>query len=129
MKAKTLFKAMDLPVIALGIAITLFIALRVYGGESSPARVIVRGEEKTWIFSLDGREELSIDGPIGKTVIAIGEGRAAIVSSPCAGQTCVAAGELRKNGQWAACLPNRVLLLVERSAGGHTGEAIDAISY
>ena len=53
-------------------------------------------------------------------------GKAAIVASPCSGQTCVAAGALHKNGQWTACLPNRVFILIEGAEGE---DAIDAVSW
>ena len=116
---------MDIPIIAIGLALTVLIASRVYGVKSTSARVTVRSGEKTWIFPLDGDEKLIVEGPIGETLIAISNGRAAIISSPCIGQTCVAAGEMHKSGQWAACLPNKVFLLIE----GVSKDAIDAFSY
>ena len=112
--------------IALALALTVGIAFAVYSTEASSSRVIVRSPDRTWIFSLDTEEALSISGPIGETVVNINRGRAAIVSSPCSGQTCVAAGGLHRNGQWTACLPNRIFLLVE---GAIEMDAVDAISW
>jgi len=119
-------KPLDIPVIALSLILCLAVAVAVYSGGNSSSRVIVRGPDKTWIFPLDTEEELSVSGDIGETVVRIHGRAAAIVSSPCNGQTCVAAGELHKNGQWAACLPNRVFLLVEGSQGQ---EDVDAASW
>ena len=123
---RKLLKPLDIPVIALAIALTLTLGGLVYSRGSSASQVIIRGPDKTWIYPLDAEAEVKVDGPIGVTVVQIHGGQAAIVSSPCAGQTCVAAGAIHKNGQWAACLPNKVSILVEGSAGG---DSIDASSW
>ena len=130
MKEKTPLKPLDLMVIALSAILTLVIGVVVYSGEFSDSRVIIRGPDKTWIYPLNADEKVTVTGSLGETVVEIRQGRAAIVYSPCSGQTCVAAGGLHKNGQWAACLPNRVFLLVEGMDGGSTGGgAIDAASW
>ena len=126
MKKKSPLKPFDIPVIALALALALVIALRVYSGEAASSRVVVRDPESTWIFPINAEEIVSATGPLGETVVSIHEGRAAIVSSPCSGQACVAAGELRRNGQWVACLPNRVFLRIE---GAKEPDAIDAVSW
>ena len=125
MKKKIPVKALDIAVIALAATLTIATALAAYSGKAAASRVIVRSPDKTWIYPLDAEEQVTAAGPIGETRVAIGKGRAAIVSSPCGGQTCVAAGGLHRSGQWAACLPNRVFLLVE----GEGPDAIDAISW
>jgi hypothetical protein len=117
-------KPLDIPIIALAAILTLVIGGAVYSGETASSLVIIKGPDKTWIFPLNAEERVIVAGPIGETMVDIREGRAVIVSSPCGGQTCVAGGGLHKNGQWAACLPNRVFLLVEG-----TGDAVDAASW
>ena len=119
-------KALDIVVIALSIVLTLTIASLVYSGERSSSHVIIRGPDKTWIFPLDTETQVDVPGLMGETRVRIHNGEASIVSSPCGGQTCVAAGALHKNGQWAACLPNQVMLLIEGADGG---DATDALSW
>jgi len=126
MKNKWLLKPLDITIIFLAAALTILIAVIVYGRDSPSSRVIIRGPDKTWIFPLNAEEEISVNGSIGETRVMIHKGRAAIVSSPCSGQTCVAAGELHRNGQWAACLPNMVFLVIE---GTENGDAVDAASW
>ena len=121
-----MLKPFDIPVIVLATALTVIIALKVYGQGANSLNVVVRSPDKTWIFPLDAEERVSVAGSIGETMVEISKGRAAIVSSPCNGQTCVAAGEINKNGQWAACLPNRVFILIE---GAADADAIDAASW
>ena len=119
-------KPLDIPVIVLAAALTVILGVAVYTGETASSQVIVRSPEKTWIYPLNAEETVSVTGSIGETRVEIHNDRAAIVFSPCGGQTCVAAGGLYKNGQWAACLPNGVFLLVE---GAKAEGAIDAISW
>jgi len=121
-----LLKPLDVPVIILATALTVIIGLKAYDRGTNSLNVVVRGPDKTWIFPLEAEEQVSVAGSIGETLVEISKGRAAIVSSPCNGQTCVAAGEIDKNGQWAACLPNRVFILVE---GASNADAIDAASW
>jgi hypothetical protein len=121
-----LLKPLDIPVIVLATTLTVIVGLRAYGRGTDSLSVVVKGPDKTWIFPLEAEERVSAIGPIGETLVEIRNGRAAIVSSPCSGQTCVAAGELNKNGQWAACLPNRVFILIE---GAGDTDAIDAASW
>jgi len=119
-------KPLDIPVIMLATALTVIIGLKAYGRGTNFLSVVVKGPDKTWIFPIETEERIYVTGSLGDTVVEIREGRAAIVSSPCNGQTCVAAGELSKNGQWAACLPNRVFILIE---GAADADAIDAASW
>jgi len=121
-----MLKPLDIPVIILITALTVITGLKAYGRGANSLNVVVRGPDKTWIFPLEAEERVSVAGSIGETLVEIRNGRAAIVSSPCNGQTCVAAGEINKNGQWAACLPNRVFILVE---GAAETDAIDAASW
>jgi hypothetical protein len=121
-----LLKPLDIPVIILATALTVIIGLKAYDRGINSLSVVVKGPDKTWIFPLEADERVSVTGSIGETLIEIRKGCAAIVSSPCNGQTCVAAGEINKNGQWAACLPNRVFILIE---GAADTDAIDAASW
>ena len=116
-------KPLDIPVITLAVILTFFIGSS--ARQTSASRVVVKGQDKTWIFPLEAEELVTVTGSIGETVVEVHNGKTAIISSPCSGQTCVAAGKLHKNGQWTACLPNRVFILIE----GTKGRDVDAASY
>jgi hypothetical protein len=118
-------KPMDIVIIVLSAALAIAAGAAVYSGESSALHVTIRGPDKTWYYPLDAEADVVVSGSIGETRVLIHGGQAAIVSSPCGGQTCIAAGALNKNGQWAACLPNRVFVLV---GGAERGDAVDAAS-
>jgi hypothetical protein len=112
------FKPLDLFIIGISSVLTASLAFAVYGRSRDAGRVIVRGEGKTWVFPLDAEERIGVPGPLGETVVEISGGRARALSSPCANQTCVAAGQLYRRGQWTACLPNRVFVYIEGAGDG-----------
>lgn len=64
-----------------------------------------------------------VEGPLGQSRVEIAGGQARIAASPCPEQRCVRQGWIRRQGEIAACLPNRVVLRVEGAAG-----AMDALS-
>jgi hypothetical protein len=112
-KNKGPLKPLDFAVLAVALALTLGSALAVYSGAGSGGRVVIRGSGRTWVFPLEAEERIAVPGPLGETVVGIGGGRAAVLSSPCANQTCVAAGHIGRPGNWTACLPNQVLVSIE----------------
>jgi hypothetical protein len=72
---------------------------------------------------MDAAETVNVSGPMGNTVIEIRSGSAFFSSSPCQNQTCVASGVIHLPGQWAACLPNRVMLFIGE---GNNKNEVDA---
>jgi hypothetical protein len=122
-----LFKPLDFFSIALSAALTVLSAFMVYGHPRDASRVIVQGEGKTWVFPLDAEETLTVSGPIGDTVVEISGGRGRVRSSPCTNQTCVAAGHIHRQGQWTACLPNKVFLYVEGI--GDDADVLDSTTW
>jgi hypothetical protein len=58
-------------------------------------------------------ETVNVNGPLGNTVIRIHGNQAWIDSSPCKNKICVAMGHVKSNGDWVACLPNNVFLIIK----------------
>jgi hypothetical protein len=115
-------KALDIPVMVLALSLTVLAAFGVRRISAGTARVLVRGPGgASWLFPLDAEETVRVAGPLGTTVVELSGGRVRVVSSPCENQICVAAGHLRAKGVWAACLPNRVFVVIEGD-GGENGE-------
>ena len=88
--------------------------------------VRLKGEDGEWVFPADAVETIRISGPLGDTVIEMNGSVARIAASPCLNQTCVASGAVHAPGQWAACLPNRVMLYVGE---GKTEDNVDATAW
>jgi len=108
----------------LGIVAASFIAA--YSDAGGGGAVFLKGEGGEWVFPLDAVETLTVAGPLGDTVVEIGGEGARVIASPCLNQTCVAAGAVRSPGQWAACLPNRVMLYI--GEGNHNDD-VDAAAW
>ena len=66
---------------------------------------------------------LYLDGPLGQSRVEIASPGARIAASPCPEQRCVQQGWIRRRGEVAACLPNRIVLRIEGQGG-----TIDALS-
>jgi hypothetical protein len=122
---KKRIKILDIIIIFLAASLTLSSAYAAYIKPESRARVLIRGQNKEWTFPLETSETVTVGGPLGDTIIKINEGRAWIESSPCDNQTCIGMGYVSKQGQWALCLPNKVMLFIE----GTDDEHIDSISW
>jgi hypothetical protein len=124
-KKKPPLKPLDFAAIAISLGITLCTGLTAYAETRSAGQVLIQGSGRTWIFPLDAEEQVAVAGPLGETVVEIQGGRARVLSSPCGNQTCVAAGHIRRQGEWAACLPNKVLIAIE----GSDSETLDAAAW
>ena len=111
-------KPLDFCIVGLSLLVTALSALAVYGDSGDAGQALVQGAGATWVFPLDAEETVSVSGPLGETVVEISGGRIRVLSSPCANQTCVAAGHLDRRGQWTSCLPNRVFVYIEGTGDG-----------
>jgi hypothetical protein len=125
-RRETIFlRPFDFAVIGLSLVLVVFSGLRVYGKAPAGRRVLIRGADRSWVFPADAEERVAVPGPLGDTVVEVRRGRARVLSSPCDNQTCVAAGHIDARGQWTACLPNRVFVVIEG-----TGDApVDAAAW
>ena len=109
----------------LGIVAASFVAAYSGAGRGGGA-VFLKGEGGEWVFPVDAVETLTVAGPLGDTVVEINGEGARVIASPCLNQTCVAAGVVRSSGQWAACLPNRVMLYIGE---GKNKDDVDAAAW
>jgi hypothetical protein len=119
-------KALDIAIIAVALAATVFVSVRVLGGSDGELSVRVSGPGGDWAFPLARDREIRVTGPLGTTRVDIKDGRVAIEASPCPNQTCVLAGSVGSGGQWVACLPNRVFVRIE---GGSAAGRLDGATY
>lgn len=79
-----------------------------------------------WMYPLDNKMELSVDGPLGTTIVNIDHGKAWISDSPCKNKLCIATGVITSPNSWAACLPNKVLISI---SGSTSNTEVDDVSF
>ena len=113
MKRKLPVKLWDIVVILLALTLTGASAYSIYIKERSSTQVTIEGPRQKWVFPIEAEETINVKGLIGTTVIKIHGNEAWVESSPCDNQVCVRAGHLSENFDFAACLPNNVMLMVE----------------
>ena len=82
-------------------------------------RVLVSdGSRVLFAAPLDAARQVDLAGPLGTTRLAITADGARIIASPCALKACMGMGPARRPGDLLACLPNRILVLVEGEREG-----------
>lgn len=118
-------KFFDIVFILLVAGLTFFAAYSVYMKPQEKSQVLIRGLNNEWIFPVEADETIVVSGPIGNTIVRLHNKKAWIESSPCDNQTCVAHGNIERQGQWTACLPNNVLLMIH----GTEDEGLDGIVW
>ncbi len=117
-------RGLDIVIITASVTLTVGASLYAYSDRDG-GYVSVRSGDSEWVYPIDSEMEMSAPGPMGETVVAVSGGTAKIVESPCRDKICISMGPLEHGGDWAACLPNGVLVRIvdERD------DEIDALAY
>ena len=118
-------KIIDVFILLIAVGLIGFSAYAAYVKPFGFSQILIKGQDSEWTFPADAEEIITVPGPLGNTVIRMHAGRVWVESSPCKNQTCVETGFLSKQGQWSACLPNGVLLIVF----GTENEDVDAAAW
>lgn len=80
-------------------------------GRGETAHILAPGQPER-VIDLGHEHRYVIAGPIGDNVLEVRDGKIRFVESPCSGKQCIHSGWLSEAGDFAACLPNRVSLVV-----------------
>lgn len=131
-RALSVFRRIDWLIIAAYstiFSVFLWFSLQHTGAAGS---VVIQASGVEYRYSFDENRSLEFDGPEGEVVIEINtDGMARFVHSDCKDQLCVLHGWLSNSGDWAACLPNRVILRVEETEADPRARSfgIDATAF
>ena len=109
-------------------AVLFIFGLSAYQFDPSPdgAEVVVEvAAEVFGPYPLAEPRSLRLDGPVGISEVEIDKGAARIVEAPCPKQLCVRRGWVRRRGEAAVCVPNRLVLRVQ---GRTDGKGFDMVS-
>ena len=119
-------KILDIIIIIITAAAAFYAVYFAYIMPRGQTQVFIQAQERQWFFPISAQETVVVKGLIGDTVIKIDGNRAWVESSPCDNKTCAASGFLSRQGQWAACLPNNVLLIL---LGQNEDDSIDSVAW
>ena len=125
-KLSLIVKPWDLAIISLALFLTGVSAWSTYLKPRNTIQVLIEAHGRRWVFPLDAEEAITVPGPLGNTIVRIHGNQAWVESSPCDNQICVAAGRLHRHGEFAACLPNIVLVMIE---GRDAPEKPDGVTW
>ncbi|MGN0728107.1 NusG domain II-containing protein [Treponema sp.] len=90
-----------------------------------PPQLRVHTPNGEFLYPLSKDGIYTFEGALGETSVQIKDGKASFANSPCQNKNCIQAGEISADGQWAACLPNKIFISIEGSA---QEDGFDAIS-
>ena len=127
MQKKIKLKIIDYIIGILFAAVAAFSVFHAFKPQDTKVRLIISAGKKEWVYPLDSDRELGIQGVLGVSRIRIKNGQAEFLESPCSNQVCVHTPPLRRNGDWAACLPNQVFIYVEGT--GTAASDFDAVGF
>ena len=84
--------------------------------------VVERDGKVLFAAALDEEREIAFAGPVGETALVVRNRKAFIARSDCRDKICVRMGEIQRNGEWIACVPNRLLIRIEGNDKGRKRE-------
>ncbi len=125
MPSYRLVKPFDIAIIILLCVTLVWISKTIYNNGNGSAMVEVKTAKALQLYPLDEDRQITVTGPLGETVIEIANQKVRILSSPCRGKLCITKGSLDSNGDWSACLPNRVYVGIKNKDEEH----LDELSY
>lgn len=113
--------------IVIAVAVVLVLSLYAVYWQPSKAGTVIEYQTPAGSGSLrlNQDQEIGLRGSNGISHIRVEDGSVRFTDSPCRNKHCIHSGWLHENGDFAACLPNQVTLLVR----SHHEPEFDAINY
>lgn len=100
--------------LVLGVGLLVAGSFTLLQAGSAGQRVVVERDGKV-VFNgvLTEARRVTVNGPLGPTVIAIKDGSVCVLSSPCPAKVCIRTGQINRQGELLACVPNHLVIRVE----------------
>ena len=105
--------------LGLGLIIGLLLSELLLPGRERGREVLIEARGRLFVRAyLDTPARYEVPGPLGTTVVEVGEGAVRVISSPCPEKHCVRSGAVRRQGGLIVCVPNRVVVRIPGDIGG-----------
>ena len=111
--ADFLFLAISVILIALSLIV-------LSGNSAGPAVAVIKVKDTEYIYPLNQPRELEFEGVLDKAHLIIHDGCIEFVESPCRDKICIHMGQAHKDGDFLACLPNRIIVTIEGGGDSDT---------
>ena len=125
MERKLITKNDIVLIVLAGLVVALFFVFKSFSQTNLVAEVYYDGKVIDTVNLSEKEEKKICTGENSSVIIVSRDGKIYFENSPCPDKVCVKSGELEKNGDFASCLPEKVVIKV---SGERTSE-IDAIVY
>lgn len=114
-------RARPFDIVAILVSLAVLLVFIVLGrGSEADGYLVINDAQGELLYPLDENREIDIRGPVGISTIVIENGKAGFVHSDCSDKLCLAMGMVGHSHEWAACLPNRVMLSFTARAADRT---------
>jgi len=117
----------DVIILLLAIFLIIWLMLHYWFSVGSPATyaIITIADKSPLRVNLDRHDKLHVAGSLGESILVVELGKIRFIASPCSGKQCIHTGWLTHGGDFSACLPNKISVIVN----GTDNEQFDAIAY
>lgn len=115
----------DIIMLAVFVLVVVAFVFKNISDENLIAEIYFDGEIIDTVNLAEKEEKVITTGVNGETVIRADKGRIYFLSSCCEDKICVESGMLEKNGDFASCLPEKVVVKIK----GEKESNVDAIVY
>ena len=110
-------KPADFLIAAISVAAIIFSIGFVNRSMSGTPVLVIESPEGKFVYPMNKNKTVTIHGRLGDSTIQIKNGRARFLDSPCPNKLCVKMGDISKDSEWAACLPNQIFIRIENKKG------------
>ena len=110
---KLSFKPADFLFLAISVILIALSLIALSGNNEGTAKAVIKVKDAEYIYPLNQPRELEFEGVLDKAHLVIHDGCIEFVESPCRDKICIHMGQARQDGDFLACLPNRIIVTVE----------------
>ena len=108
------FRPLDFVILAVFIAVAAGSVVAVASMPKQDVPLLtVHAPDGEYVYPLNKNREIRMEGVLGESVLIIEDGKAFFRESPCPNKICVQTRPVEHDNDWAACLPNQVIIHVE----------------
>ena len=109
------FRALDFLVLMIFLGVVAGSVFFVASGRDDTGTpfLVVNAPEGEFVYPMNRNRVVRMKGVLGESVLVIEDGKAFFRESPCPNKICVQTRPVEHDNDWAACLPNQVIIHVE----------------
>jgi hypothetical protein len=116
----------DIFIIIIAVSAITFLSFSLINNHVSSKQCHIITRDNEYIYPLNKDKSITLEGPLGNSTIQIKDNQVFMSSSPCPLKICMKKGPISHPGDWIACLPNNILIIIKGKENEKT--EIDIIS-